>query len=122
MSRLYERWHTSAAGRITLGFGPKAAWRCSDATMRQTVALARRWGLTTHMHIAETRDGIELMRQRNGRSDVEWLQALDLLGPDLQLVHCVQVTEQELDWIANSGAMVVHCPVSNMYLASGVPR
>jgi len=120
MTRLRYEWHQSGNGRITVGFGPLAAWRCSDDTMRKTVTLAREWGMTTHIHVAEARDEIELMRQRNGLRHIEWLDSLELLGPDMQLVHCVQVNEKELDLIAKSGAMVVHCPVSNMYLASGV--
>ncbi len=120
MERLRGRWHGQAGGRITVGFGPMAAWRCSDETMRQTVELARAWGLTVHIHVAEAADEIELMRQRNGLRHIEWLHALGALGPEMQLVHCVQVTDAELDLIAAGGATVVHCPVSNMYLASGI--
>jgi 5-methylthioadenosine/S-adenosylhomocysteine deaminase len=120
MARLRETWHQGSAGRLTIGFGPLAAWRCSDELMRRTVTLAREWGLTTHIHVAEARDEIELMRQRNGLRHIEWLDSLDLLGPDLQLVHCVHLAETELDLIAAVGAVVIHCPVSNMYLASGV--
>ena len=119
MARLRQRWHGQAEGRLTVGFGPMAAWRCSDETMRRTVATARDWGLITHIHVAEAQDEIELMKQRNGQRHIEWLHGLGVLGPDVQLVHCVQVTEAELDLIAASGAAVVHCPVSNMYLASG---
>lgn len=120
MTRLRERWHGSAGGRITVGFGPMAAWRCSDAAMRRIVTLAREWGMVTHIHVAEAQDEIELMRRRNGLRHIEWLHSLDVLGPDMQLVHCVKVDEWELDLIAASGAVVIHCPVSNMYLASGI--
>ncbi len=120
VDRLRERWHGAAGGRITVGFGPLAPWRCSDETMRHTVALARRWGLPTHLHVAETQDEIEMLRQRTGLRHVEWLHALEALGPDVHLVHSVWVDDVELDLIAESGAPVVHCPVSNMYLASGV--
>lgn len=120
MGRLRERWHGQAGGRLTIGFGPMAAWRCSDETMRRTAELAGEWGLATHIHVAEAADEIELMRQRNGLRHIEWLDSLGVLGPNMQLVHCVQVTDPELDLIAASGATVIHCPVSNMYLASGV--
>ncbi|HXV42366.1 MAG TPA: amidohydrolase [Anaerolineae bacterium] len=119
MSRLRERWHGQAEGRITVAFGPLAAWRCSDESMRRTFALAREWGMRTHIHVAEAKDEIELMRQRNGLGHIEWLHALGLLGPEMQLVHCVWVSEAEIDLIAESRSVVVHCPVSNMYLASG---
>ncbi len=120
MSRLHESWHEAADGRITIGFGPLAPWRCSDATMRWTIAQAREWGVPTHMHVAEARDEIEMLRQRTGMRHVEWLASLGALGPDLQLVHRVWVDDAELELIAVSHAVVVHCPVSNMYLASGV--
>jgi 5-methylthioadenosine/S-adenosylhomocysteine deaminase len=119
MARLREHWHGQAGGRITIAFGPMAAWRCSDGLMRRTVELARAWGVRTHIHVAEARDEIELMRQRNGLGHIEWLHSLGVLGPDMQLVHCVWVSEAEIELMAESGAVVVHCPVSNMYLASG---
>jgi 5-methylthioadenosine/S-adenosylhomocysteine deaminase len=120
MGRLREQWQGAAGGRITVGFGPLAPWRCSDATMRRTVALAREWGVPTHIHVAETQEEIEMLRERTGLRHVEWLHSLDALGPDVHLVHSVWVNDAELDLIARSGAVVVHCPVSNMYLASGV--
>ena len=121
MTRLRERWHGAAGGRITVGFGPLAPWRCSDDTMRRTMDLARRWGLPTHLHVAETQDEIDMLRTRAGLRHVEWLHALDALGPDVHLVHGVWLDDRELDLVAASGAVIVHCPVSNMYLASGIP-
>lgn len=119
MTRLHQTWHNQAEGRLTIGFGPMAAWRCSDQTMQDAVKLGRQWGVPTHIHVAESADEIELMRRRNGLRHIEWLHSLGVLGADFQLVHCVQIDEQEIDLIAESGASVVHCPVSNMYLASG---
>jgi 5-methylthioadenosine/S-adenosylhomocysteine deaminase len=120
VGQLRESWHGAAGGRITVGFGPLAPWRCSDETMRRTVALARRWGLPTHVHVAEAQDEIDMLQERTGMRHVEWLHALDALGPDVHLVHGVWLEDHELDLVAESGAVIVHCPVSNMYLASGV--
>lgn len=120
MSRLYERWHGQAGGRITLAFGPMVPWRCTGVTMRRAIALARQWELPTHIHVAESCDEIKLLEQRTGLRHIQWLQSLDALGPDVQLVHCIWLEERELDLIAASGATVIHCPVSNMYLASGI--
>jgi 5-methylthioadenosine/S-adenosylhomocysteine deaminase len=61
-----------------------------------------------------------MMLGRCGYRHIEWLQAIDALGPDIQLVHCVHITPQEQQLIADSAASVVHCPTSNMYLASGI--
>jgi 5-methylthioadenosine/S-adenosylhomocysteine deaminase len=119
MERLHRQWHTATGGRITIGFGPLAPWRCSEATMRQMVTLARDWDVPTHIHVAEAQDEVEMLRERTGKRHVEWLHSLNALGPDVQLVHSVWLTESELDLVAASGSIVVHCPVSNMYLASG---
>lgn len=116
---LRGRWDGANRGRIRVASGPMAPWRCSDDGMRETTALAREWGAVTHIHAAETRDEIELLRARCGKEHVEWLADLGCLGPDTQLVHAVHVSDAELDLIAAAGATVVHCPTSNMYLASG---
>ena len=120
MERLHSQWHGAGEGRITLSFGPLAPWRCSDDTMRRTLAQARIWDVPTHIHVAETQDEIDLMQERTGLRHIEWLHSLDALGPDVQLVHCVHLSPAEIDLMAASGAVVVHCPTSNMYLASGI--
>ncbi|MGD8793653.1 MAG: amidohydrolase family protein, partial [Anaerolineae bacterium] len=58
--------------------------------------------------------------KKRGSRHVEWLAGLGALGPDVQLVHSVWLDEGEVELVARHGAVVVHCPVSNMYLASGV--
>lgn len=113
---LWETWHR---GRIRVASGPMAPWRCSDEAMIATTALARRWGSATHIHAAEAQDEMDLLRARCGKGHVEWLADLGCLDAATQLVHCVHVSDAELDRIAESGATVVHCPTSNMYLASG---
>lgn len=120
LERLHGRWQGAGEGRISISNGPMAPWRCSDETVRQTVAQARGWGAATHIHVAETQDEIDLMLERTGRRHIEWLDWLGVLGPDIQLVHCVHVSPAEIDLIAASRAVVVHCPTSNMYLASGI--
>jgi 5-methylthioadenosine/S-adenosylhomocysteine deaminase len=118
MKWLHETWGGAANG-IQIASGPLAPWRCSDEAMRAITELARSWGAPTHIHVAEARDEIDLMRARCGQGHIEWLSGLGCLGPDTQLVHAVHVTDAELDLAAEAGAAVVHCPTSNMYLASG---
>jgi 5-methylthioadenosine/S-adenosylhomocysteine deaminase len=104
---------------IRIASGPLAAWRCSDDAMREIAALARSWGAATHIHVSEAQEEVEMSLQRCGKRPIEWLADIDVLGPDVQLVHAVHLTDAEIDLIAQSGATVVHCPTSNMYLASG---
>ncbi|MFW6069509.1 MAG: amidohydrolase family protein [bacterium] len=120
MKALYERWHGQAGGRVTVAFGPMVPWRCSDETMRRTAALAREWGINTHIHTAEVADEVHMMYERSGMGPVAWLDALGALGPRTQLVHSVHLDAEDLDLVAERDAVVVHCPTSNMYLGSGI--
>ncbi len=116
------RWDGSHDDRIRVELAPLIPWGCSDAAMRSTVAAARSWGRGTHIHCAETLVEVEMSLKERGMRHVAWLESLGVLGPDVQLAHSVWLDDSELDLIASSGSVVVHCPVSNMYLASGVAR
>ena len=115
-----SRWDGHDDDRIRVELAPLIPWGCSDEAMRTTVAAARGWGRGTHIHCAETAVEVDMSLEERGVRHVTWLDSLGVLGPDLQLAHSVWVDDDELDLIAASGSVVVHCPVSNMYLASGV--
>jgi 5-methylthioadenosine/S-adenosylhomocysteine deaminase len=121
-ARLHETYHGSANGRIRIEFGPLIPWGCTDETMLRTHALAKEWGVGTHIHVAETKGEVDTNLETRGDRHVEWLARTGILGPDVQLVHSVYLDDHELDLVAESGAVVVHCPISNMYLASGAAR
>ena len=118
--RLRRRWRDH--DRIRIELAPLIPWGCSDQAMRTTLAQARQWGVGTHVHCAETAAEVAMSLDERGLRHVEWLEQLGALGPDLQLAHSVWLDDHEVDLIAEHGAVVVHCPVSNMYLASGVAR
>jgi 5-methylthioadenosine/S-adenosylhomocysteine deaminase len=90
--------------------------------MLKTYALAQQWGVGTHIHVAETKGEVDTNLEARGKRHIEWLADLGILGPDVQLVHSVWLDDHELDLVADHAAVVVHCPVSNMYLASGAAR
>ena len=116
------RWDGHDNGRIRVELAPLIPWGCSDEAMRATVAAARSWGRGTHIHCAETHTEVDMSLDERSMRHVDWLDSLGALGPDVQLAHSVWLDDDELDLIARRGAVVVHCPVSNMYLASGVAR
>ncbi len=120
--RVAEKWNQHDSGRIRVELAPLIPWGCSDEAMVATVAASRSWGAGTHIHCAETRTEVEMSLDERGLRHVEWLDSLDLLGPDTQLAHSIWLSDDELDTVAERGCVVVHCPVSNMYLASGVSR
>ncbi len=120
MTALYEAWHNAADGRVRVEFGPLIPWGCSESTMQRTVELARTWGVGTHIHTAETREEVQQSVDATGLRHVHWLDRLGVLGPDVQLVHSVWLDDSEIERVAETGTVAVHCPISNMYLASGI--
>lgn len=121
-NRLREKWQVNGNGRTKVEFGPLIPWGCTDKTMLESHRISQNWGAGTHIHVAETQAEIEMNLQSRGNRHIEWLADLGVLGPQLQLVHSVWLEDNEIDLIAEHNAVVVHCPVSNMYLASGVAR
>ncbi len=120
--RLRQTWHGRDDGRIRVEFGPLIPWGCTDETMLRTQHISDGWQAGTHIHVAETQTEVAINLEKRGNRHIEWLAELGVLGPGMQLVHSVWLSDHEIDLIAQSGAVVVHCPVSNMYLASGVAR
>jgi 5-methylthioadenosine/S-adenosylhomocysteine deaminase len=117
---LAQRWHERADGRIRIETGPLIPWGCSASATQRLLAASPSGGL--HTHCAETAVEVDMTLGSDGMRHVEWLHALGALNPRTQLAHSIWLDDHELDLIATHGAVVVHCPVSNMYLASGVAR
>jgi 5-methylthioadenosine/S-adenosylhomocysteine deaminase len=121
-TRLREKFEINGNGRIRVEFGPLIPWGCSDDTMCVTHKISEGWGSGTHIHVAETHTEVEMNLEARGSRHIEWLADIGVLGPHMQLVHSVWLEDFELDLVEKHNALVVHCPVSNMYLASGVAR
>jgi 5-methylthioadenosine/S-adenosylhomocysteine deaminase len=120
LERLLETWHGAENGRLSVESGPVIPWGCSDEAMQRTYALAQERGVGTHIHTAESEPEVAMLLEQRGLRHVEWLEAIGCLGPDTRLVHSVWLSEEEIDLVARREAMIIHCPVSNMYLASGI--
>lgn len=108
------KWKT----RIGVQVGPSAPHRCSDALLECCGEMAARHHVRLHMHFLETAAQAVVARRRFRDGTARHLAALGLL-PQASLVHCVYADEDDLDVLASSGAMAVHCPVANLRLGSG---
>jgi 5-methylthioadenosine/S-adenosylhomocysteine deaminase len=117
---LHARWHGRANGRLRAAFAPRFAVSCSPALLESVAALSRERGLLVHTHASENRDEIALVRDRTGMANVAYLTHLGLASPRLCLAHCVWVDEAEQQLLAHHDVKVLHCPGSNLKLASGI--
>ena len=100
-------------------FAPHAPYSVSDEPLSRVRTLANELELPLHMHVHETSDEIEQSIKHYGMRPLARLQQLGLLTPDLLAVHMTQLEPGEIESFAASGAHVVHCPESNLKLASG---
>ncbi len=117
LERLFARWHS---GNIRIANGPLATWRCSPETLQKTHEIARQHNSLTHLHVSEARDEVQMCATDNDLSPVAWLDSLSVLDDHTHIVHAVWVDDAEIELLAKRGAVVVHCPVSNAVLGSGV--
>jgi len=117
LARLFERWH---AGPIRIANGPLALWRCSAETLQRTHALAQEHGSVSHVHVAESQDEIALSLDAYALRPLRWLDSLGVLDAAMQVVHAVWVEDAEIALLARRGATVVHCPISNAVIGSGI--
>jgi 5-methylthioadenosine/S-adenosylhomocysteine deaminase len=104
---------------ISLAFAPHAPYTVSDGPLSRVRTLAAELDRPIHMHLHETRHEVEQSLEQHGMRPLQRLQQLDLLGPGYLAVHMTQLSDEEIAVIAHSGASVVHCPESNLKLASG---
>jgi 5-methylthioadenosine/S-adenosylhomocysteine deaminase len=107
---------------ISTTFAPHAPYSVSDETFKRIRQLADELEVPVHMHVHETAQEIRDAEKATGRRPLARLEALGLLNPALAAVHATQLTDAEIARLADSGASVVHCPRSNLKLASGACR
>ena len=117
--RLAESWH-GADPLIETVMAPSTPFLCSRELLEWARDQAERIGIGLQIHLAETRYEVENVRQETGLTPVAYAHSLGLLGPRTSAVHCVHVTDDEIELLAESGATVVHCPKSNLKLGSGI--
>ncbi len=104
---------------ITTAFAPHAPYTVSDQPLQKIRTLADELERPIHMHIHETRHEVEQAQQQTGKRPLQRLNDLGLLTPALMAVHMTQLTDAEIRQFAKSGAHIIHCPESNLKLASG---
>lgn len=104
---------------IRVGFAPHSPYAVSDGSLVRVRTLADELDLPIHLHLHETRDEVLQSLRDHGVRPIARLDALDLLGPNLIAVHMTQLEEAEIERLAATGVRVVHCPESNLKLASG---
>ncbi|MGB9791668.1 MAG: amidohydrolase [Thermacetogeniaceae bacterium] len=117
---LFEKWQGGAEGRIRVWFGPHAPYTCPPEYLKRVVALAKEYRTGIHIHVAETRDEVRIIREQYSKTPVAYLDDLGVFELPVVAAHCVHLTDEDISILARRKVAVAHNPESNMKLASGI--
>ncbi len=104
---------------LSFVFAPHAPYTVSDDSFERLRAYADELETRIHMHLHETADEVADAEKEQGERPLARMERLGLLNPSLLAVHMTQLSDEEIRRVAEHGASVVHCPESNLKLASG---
>src|SRR5712692_5434021 len=116
--KFLKRWQGDAL--IHAAVAPHSIYTCSQKTLQDSAALARKYSAPILIHVAEMKKELDDSRAQNGTTPVQYLDKLGILGPDTVAAHCIYVDDTDRKILAQRNVGCVHNPSSNMMLASGV--
>ncbi|MFL1556387.1 TRZ/ATZ family hydrolase [Pseudomonas sp. O11] len=105
--------------RIKITFGPHAPYTVCDENLEKIRIIAEELDAAIHMHVHETAFEVQQAVEQTGERPLARLGRLGLLGPRFQAVHMTQISEDDLALLVESNTSIIHCPESNLKLASG---
>ncbi len=121
--RLIEKYHDNKKGSmLRIVLAPCSPFSVTTDLLKETVALAREYGVYCHTHLCETKDEEEFCLNIHGMRPLEYMKSVDWIGPDIWYAHGIHFNDEELKLLADTKTGIAHCPVSNQKLASGVAR
>jgi len=104
---------------IRSAFVPHAPYTVTDTAFERMRELAEELDLAIHLHLLEAAGEVEGSLEEHGQHPIDRLERLGILSPRLLAVHMTQLTASDMDRVAEAGAHILHCPASNLKLASG---
>ena len=105
---------------VTAAFAPHAPYTVSDNAFRRIRDMAEALDLPVHLHLLETAGEIDSSHQQYRCHPIDRLERLGLFNERLLAVHMTQLNGRDMDRVAHAGVHVLHCPASNLKLASGI--
>ncbi len=105
---------------ITLAFSPHAIYTCNFETLEKCAKFAKSHNMPIHTHLAETRTEFSNCEIEHNMTPAEYMESAGLFENPTLAAHCVVVTDSDLEILKRHNVTVVHNPISNLKLASGV--
>ena len=112
--------HWKGDSLIVAAVAPHSMYTCSEKTLQDSAALARRNNAPILIHIAEAPFELEQSRNKYGLTPVAYLSRAGVLGPDVVGAHCILVDHADITTLTHFGVGCIYNPSSNMKTAAGV--
>ncbi len=118
-----ERYHDASDFSMRqVVLAPCSPFSVTADLMKESAKLARSYGVRLHTHLCETMDEERFTENTRGMRPLAYMESVDFVGSDVFYAHGIYFNDQELQFLADTGTGVAHCPCSNMKLSSGVAR
>lgn len=118
----YDNWHGKADGRITVMAGPHAPYTCGPEFLSKVIDMASEKGMGIHIHLSESKKEIEDSYELRGKSPIKHVNDLGLFELPTLAAHCVHLSDEDIDILAEKKVSVANNPGSNLKLGNGFAR
>ncbi len=117
---LIEKWNHAADDRIRIALAPHSEEATTRKVLEKIRDAAQKYQVPVHIHVSETKLDYDGSLERRGLTPPQYLESLGLLEYPVLAAHCVWFTDADIELFAKRGTVILHNPVSNLKLASGV--
>ncbi|MGN7724768.1 TRZ/ATZ family hydrolase [Luteimonas sp. 22616] len=114
---VHDQWRDDPL--VATAFAPHAPYTVNDANFERVRMLSDQLDVPVHLHLHETAQEVQQSQDKHGQRPIARLDRLGLFNDRLIAIHMTQLTDAEIHLCAERGVSVVHCPESNLKLASG---
>ena len=120
---LMHKWHGKAGGRIRYGFAPRwQLWNTTELLQTIKSEADSNPGVGIHGHAGEIEYEVNAMIEQTGMRNFIYLDSIGVVGPNVQMAHCIWLNDDEHQVMADTGTHALHCPCCNTKLGSGIAR
>ena len=117
---LIEKWNHAADDRIRVSLAPHSEGATTQKVLEKVREATETYKVPVHIHVSETKLDFDGSIERRGLTPPQYLEKLGLLQHPVLAAHCVWFTDEDIELFARRGAVILHNPISNLMLASGV--
>lgn len=119
-TREYAKKYNNDNSNINVWVSPHAPYTCKPETIERCVNLAKELNTGIHVHLAETQDEINIIKEKYKKTPTEYLSDLNVFDVPAVLAHGIYLTDSDIELIKNKKTGIAHNPISNCKLSSGI--